>query len=87
MVERRTPKREVGSRNLPPCCVLEQDTLLSESTGIPREQWLRPGMTEKLLTWTLNLKKNKDKKIVELPLTKASAACKKMQVLVLKVRY
>ena len=34
LVERRTPEREVGVRNLPPpCCVLEQDTLLPESTG------------------------------------------------------
>ena len=44
VVERRTPERKVGSskptsamsgiRNLPsPCCVIEQDTLLIESTG------------------------------------------------------
>ena len=33
MVERRTPEREVGVRNLPPCCVLEQETLLTECTG------------------------------------------------------
>ena len=35
MVERRTPVREVGVRNvpLPACYVLEQDTLLPESTG------------------------------------------------------
>ena len=34
MVEHRTPEQEVGVRNLPlPCCFLEQDTLLSESTG------------------------------------------------------
>ena len=34
VVECRTPEREVGVRNLPlPCCVLEQDTLLPESTG------------------------------------------------------
>ena len=33
-VECRTPEREVGGSNLPPpCCVLEQDTLLPESTG------------------------------------------------------
>ena len=34
VVECRTPEREVGVRDLPlPCCVLEQDTLLPESTG------------------------------------------------------
>ena len=32
MVERATPEREVGVRNLPPsCCVLKQDNLLPES--------------------------------------------------------
>ena len=34
VVERPTPEREVSVSNLPPqCCVLEQDTLLPESTG------------------------------------------------------
>ena len=34
VVEFRTPEREVGgSKPPPPCCVLEQDTLLPESTG------------------------------------------------------
>ena len=34
VVECRTPEREVGGSKLPPpCCVLEQDTLLPESTG------------------------------------------------------
>ena len=52
MVERRTPERS-GVRNLPPlCCAPEQDTLLV----LPRKQWLRPEMTEKLLAGTLNLK-------------------------------
>ena len=37
VVERRTPEREVGDRNLPPCCVLEQETLLTESTGNTQE--------------------------------------------------
>ena len=38
VVERRTPEREVGVRNLPPpCCVHEQDTFLSESTGNTQE--------------------------------------------------
>ena len=57
VVECRTPEREVRGWNLPPpCCVLEQDTLLPESTGyLPRKRWLRPDMTEKLLTGTLSL--------------------------------
>ena len=34
VVERLTPEREVGVRNIPPpCCVLEEDTLLPESNG------------------------------------------------------
>ena len=38
VVERRTPEREVGIRNLlSPCCDLEQDTLLPESTGNTQE--------------------------------------------------
>ena len=37
MVERQTPELEVGVRNLPPCCVLEQETLLRESTGNTHE--------------------------------------------------
>ena len=31
---------------------------------IPRKCWLRPNMTEKLLTGTLNLNTNKGKKII-----------------------
>ena len=59
VVERRTPEREVGVRNLsPPCCVLEQDTLLPESTGYTQERWLHP-MTEKMLNGTLNLNTNR----------------------------
>ena len=38
MVERRTPERKIRVRNLPPpCCVLEQDTLLPENTGNAQE--------------------------------------------------
>ena len=38
VVERRAPARDVGVQNLPaPCCVLEQDTLLSKSTGNTQE--------------------------------------------------
>ena len=60
MVERRTPEREMRVRNLPqPCCVLEQDTLLPVILVIPRKQWQRPDMTEKLLTGTLRLNTNK----------------------------
>ena len=34
MVKRRTPEREFGVRNIPPpCCVVEQETLLPDSTG------------------------------------------------------
>ena len=54
-VERRTPEREVGVRSSlrSPCCILEQDTFTSQKVlVIPRKGWLRPGMTEKLLTGT-----------------------------------
>ena len=38
VVERWTPERHFGVRNLPlPCCVVEQDTLLPESTGNTQE--------------------------------------------------
>ena len=41
-------------------CVFEQDTFTSEKVPvIPRKRWLRPDMTEKLLTGTLNLNKTK----------------------------
>ena len=30
------------------CCVLGHDTLLTESTGIPRKKWPCPNMTEKI---------------------------------------
>ena len=49
-----------------PCCVLEQDTFLPESTGeLPRKRWLRPDMTEKLLTGTLSLNTNKQTKSMQ----------------------
>ena len=45
-----------GVLNLPPpCCVHESPKLLV----IPRKRWLRPDMTEKLLTGTLSLNTNK----------------------------
>ena len=44
-----------------PCCILEQDTFNTSQKVlvIPRKRRLRPGMTEKLLTGTLNLNKTK----------------------------
>ena len=44
VVERRTPQRDVGFQNIPPPC--------SKVLVIPRKRWLRPDMTEKLLTRT-----------------------------------
>ena len=63
MLEPRTPEREVWGRDLPPlCCVLEQDTFTPRKVlVIPRKWWLRPDMTEKLLTGTLSLNKTKPK--------------------------
>ena len=61
MVERPTPEREVGVRSSlrSLCCVLEQDTFTSQKVlVIPRKHWLRPDMTEKLFTGTLNKKQN-----------------------------
>ena len=39
MVERRTPERKIGVRNLPPpfCVLVEQDTLLPENTSNTQE--------------------------------------------------
>ena len=47
-----------------PCCILEQDrpTFTSKKVlVIPRKRWLRPDMTEKLLTGALSLNPNKNK--------------------------
>ena len=56
-VKRRTPEPEVGVQNLtPPFCVLEQDPKV---LVIPRKRWLRPDITKKVLTGTLNLNTNK----------------------------
>ena len=56
VVERRTLEREVGGGGVrsslrSPCCILEQDTFTAQKVlVIPRKRWLRPDMTEKLLT-------------------------------------
>ena len=55
MVERWTPEQGLGfnPHSGSPCCILEQDTFTSQKVlVIPRKQWLRPDMTEKLLTGT-----------------------------------
>ena len=45
-----------------PCFIIEQDTFTSQKVlVIPRNRWLRPDMTEKLLTWTQSLNPNKQK--------------------------
>ena len=68
MVERRALEREVGVRSSlrSLCCILEQDTFTSQKVQlrvlvIPRKRWLRPDMTEKLLTGTQSLNPNKRK--------------------------
>ena len=59
VVECRTPEREVGGRNLPPpCCVIEQDTLLPKSISNTQE-----ALAEKLLTRMVNLNTNKETKL------------------------
>ena len=54
MVERRTLEREIGGSILTQVAVfLEQDTFTSQKVlVIPRKRWLRPDMTEQLLTGT-----------------------------------
>ena len=37
MVERQTPEQEIRGSKPTSCCVLEQDTLLPESTGNTQE--------------------------------------------------
>ena len=50
MVERRTPEREVRNRP-PPCCVLEQDTLLPKSTGNTQEAVAPSRHDRKIVDW------------------------------------
>ena len=53
VVERRTPEVGVRSSHGSPCFIIEQDTFTSQKVlVIPRKQWIRPDMTEKLLTGT-----------------------------------
>ena len=45
------------------CCVLEQRHIYSPKVlVIPRKRWFRPEMTEKLLTWTVNINTTKSEK-------------------------
>ena len=63
MVERRTLEQEVRVPNLSlPCCVLEQDTLLPESTGNTQEAVAPSRHDLTLLTGTLSLNTNKKTK-------------------------
>ena len=55
ILERCTPDRGAGVQHLlPPCGVIEQDSLLSRSTDNTQDT----DMTENLLTGTISLKKN-----------------------------
>ena len=46
-----------------PCCVIEQDKFTSQKVLIiPRKRWLRPDITEKLFTWTINKNETKMKR-------------------------
>ena len=55
----RTPDPEVGGSSptrVKPCCVLEQGIFTPQKVlVIPRKRWLRPNMTEKLLSGTLRI--------------------------------
>ena len=56
----RAPVVGVRSSLGSPCCVLEQDTFTSQKVLIiPRKRSLRPDMTVKLFTGTLNKNKTK----------------------------
>ena len=65
MVERRTPEREVGVETYLRRVVSLSQTLYSPKVlVIPRKQWLRPDMTEKLLTGMLSLNTTKTNKFL-----------------------
>ena len=57
MLERLNPEREVGVRKH--VVSLSKTLYSSKVLVIPREWWLRPDMTDKSLTGTLNLNTNK----------------------------
>ena len=61
MVERLTPEREDGGfkTHLRRVVSLSKTLYSKKVLVIPRKQWLRPDMTEKLLTGTLSLNTNK----------------------------
>ena len=57
----RTPERRLGIGNLPRHVVSLSKTLYSPKVLLlPRKRWLRPDLTEKLLTGTLRLNLNAD---------------------------
>ena len=55
----RTPDPEVGGSSpsrVKPCCVLEPGTFTPQKVlVIPRKQWLRPNVIEKLFTGMLRI--------------------------------
>ena len=61
MVERRTPEREVGGFEtyLRRVVSLSKTLYSPKVLVIPRKRWLRPYISERLLTGTLNLNTNK----------------------------
>ena len=62
MVDYRTPEREIGGSNLTRDVSLSKTLYSPKVHVIPRKQWLRPDMTEKLLTGTLGIEKQKQMK-------------------------
>ena len=49
------------------CCVLEQDIFTPQKVlVIPSKRWLRPDMTEKVLTGTLSKKRNENEQEISL---------------------
>ena len=63
MVERRSPEREVGGFETYIRRVVSMRKIFysPKVLVIPRKSWLRPDMTEKLLTGTLSLNTNKQR--------------------------